>query len=60
MIRYLLQNGVITIPKSANAGRIKENADVFDFELTAEQMERFSVLNDDNYYSLRWRPEGFY
>ena len=60
MIRYLLQNGVITIPKSANPGRIKENADVFDFELSESQMESFSVLNDENYYALRWRPGGFY
>ena len=60
MIRYLLQNGVIAIPKSANAKRIKENADVFDFELSPEQMDSFSATNDENYYSLRWRPEGFF
>lgn len=60
MIRYLLQKGVVTIPKSSNPVRIKENAQVFDFELSQAQMALVDSLNDDNYYSLSWRPEGFY
>lgn len=37
-LRFLMQSGVIVIPKSVHEGRIKENFDVFDFELTADEM----------------------
>ncbi|KIO63763.1 hypothetical protein B4064_2981 [Caldibacillus thermoamylovorans] len=40
-----MQNDVIVIPKSVTPSRIKENADIFDFELTAEDMERIDALN---------------
>lgn len=39
ILRYLVQRGVIVIPKSANQGRIKQNIEVFDFELTPEEVE---------------------
>lgn len=45
ILRWDLQNGVITIPKSTKAHRIAENADVFDFELSIEEMERIDNLN---------------
>jgi len=44
-LRWHLQNDVIVIPKSVTPSRIKENADIFDFELTAEDMERIDALN---------------
>lgn len=47
ILRWDLQNGVVTIPKSTNAARIAENAQLFDFELTAEDMEKISALNED-------------
>lgn len=37
-LRFLIQSGVVVIPKSVHEGRIKENFDVFDFELTADEM----------------------
>jgi diketogulonate reductase-like aldo/keto reductase len=37
-IRWILQHGVTTIPKSVHRERVAENADVFDFELTPEEM----------------------
>lgn len=37
-LRFLMQSGVIVIPKSVHERRIKENFDVFDFELTADEM----------------------
>ncbi|TXC93460.1 aldo/keto reductase [Metabacillus litoralis] len=47
ILRWDLQNGVVTIPKSVKAHRIKENANIFDFELTQEDMEKISSLNQD-------------
>jgi diketogulonate reductase-like aldo/keto reductase len=47
ILRWDLQNGVVTIPKSTKEHRIVENASVFDFELTAEEMERIEGLNQD-------------
>ncbi len=45
ILRWDLQVGVITIPKSVNEGRIKENADIFDFELSAEDIAAIDGLN---------------
>ncbi|MDN4075562.1 aldo/keto reductase [Fictibacillus terranigra] len=47
ILRWDLQNGVITIPKSVNENRIKENADIFDFELSIEDMQQIDSLNKD-------------
>ncbi|XP_014291627.1 aldo-keto reductase family 1 member A1-B [Halyomorpha halys] len=45
LLRYLMEYGVAVIPKSTNPSRIKENFDVFDFELTTEDYERISALD---------------
>jgi 2,5-diketo-D-gluconate reductase A len=45
MLRWHLQQGRSAIPKSTNPGRIAENFNVFDFELTAEQMARIDGLD---------------
>ncbi|WP_276353433.1 aldo/keto reductase [Cohnella caldifontis] len=47
VIRWHLQHGIATIPKSVNESRIRENADVFDFELSPEDMVRIDGLNED-------------
>jgi methylglyoxal/glyoxal reductase len=47
ILRWDLQNGVVTIPKSIKEHRIIENSQVFDFELTAEDMEAIDSLNQD-------------
>ncbi|MGG3560657.1 aldo/keto reductase [Neobacillus rhizosphaerae] len=47
ILRWDLQNGVVTIPKSTKEHRIIENSQVFDFELTAEDMEAIDSLNQD-------------
>jgi diketogulonate reductase-like aldo/keto reductase len=47
ILRWDLQNGVVTIPKSVKEHRIIENADIFDFELTTEDMASIDRLNQD-------------
>ncbi|MCD7035189.1 aldo/keto reductase [Metabacillus sp. GX 13764] len=47
ILRWDLQNGVVTIPKSVKEHRIKGNAEVFDFELSREDMEKIDSLNKD-------------
>lgn len=47
IIRWDLQNGIVTIPKSTKKHRIIENASVFDFELTKEEMKQISGLNQN-------------
>ncbi|MNP87500.1 putative oxidoreductase YtbE [compost metagenome] len=39
--------GVVTIPKSVTESRIIENADIFDFELSAEDMQGIAGLNEN-------------
>lgn len=46
-IRWILQLGITTIPKSIHAERLQENADVYDFELTADEMAAIESLDRD-------------
>lgn len=45
ILRWHLQNGLSFIPKSAHASRIKENADIYDFELTHDDMLKMDSIN---------------
>jgi 2,5-diketo-D-gluconate reductase A len=45
VLRWQIQNGFAPIPKSINAERIRENAAVFDFELSPDQMKMISTLD---------------
>jgi diketogulonate reductase-like aldo/keto reductase len=44
-IRWHLQEGTIVIPKASSPQRIRENADVFGFALTDEEMARIAALD---------------
>ena len=45
VLRWHLQRGVVVIPKSVRPERMRENIDVFDFALSAEEMERIGALD---------------
>lgn len=45
ILRFLLQEGVVVIPKSANSERMKQNYEVFDFELSLKDMEIIRQLD---------------
>lgn len=45
ILRWDIQNCVVTIPKSATEKRIIENSDIFDFELSSEDMDAINDLN---------------
>ncbi|MEO9893604.1 aldo/keto reductase [Aurantibacter sp.] len=47
ILRWNLQRGVVTIPKSAKSERIISNADIFDFELNADEVAFLDSLNRD-------------
>jgi methylglyoxal/glyoxal reductase len=47
ILRWHLQNDVVIIPKSVHKNRIKENADLFNFELSMEEMNQMNQLNLD-------------
>lgn len=43
-LRWIIQHEVVVIPKSTNPERMSENMDVFDFELSAAEMEQINAL----------------
>ncbi len=45
MLRWILQQEVIAIPKSSHAQRIEENANIFDFALTEDEMNKLGTLS---------------
>ena len=53
LIRWSIQLGNVVIPRSASPERIKENLDVFDFELTDDEMAKLNGLDD----GTRFRPD---
>jgi 2,5-diketo-D-gluconate reductase A len=45
VLRWHIQLGLVAIPKSANPGRLAENIDIFDFELSNDEMMAISALD---------------
>lgn len=44
-LRWNIQRGVVVIPKSVHKNRMEQNFDVFDFELSAEDMEKIKTMD---------------
>lgn len=53
ILRWHLQRGIVVIPKSTHLERMKENFNVFDFELAQEDMDVISKLdkNESSFFS---------
>lgn len=57
-LRFLIQNGVIVIPKSVHKSRMEENFNVFDFTLTEEEMKRIEALDTgESLFFSHYDPE---
>lgn len=47
MLRWQLQRGIVSLSKSATLERIRQNFDIFNFELTEADMEEIATINKD-------------
>ncbi|MDO4650858.1 MAG: aldo/keto reductase, partial [Eubacteriales bacterium] len=50
ILKWHIQEGNIVIPGSKNPDHIRANFDLFDFELTADELQRIEALNQDKHY----------
>ena len=58
VLRWHTQRGIIPIPKSSNENRIKENIDIFDFEISNEDMMKIDLLDEGYDASVTGVPEN--
>ena len=55
LVRWSIQAGAVVLPKSANPERIKENSEVFDFEISEDDMDYIEEeFNED--FRVAWDP----
>ncbi len=54
MVRWSVQHGMVTLPKSSKKARIAENGDIGGFEITQEDMKSMDGL--DEYLVTDWDP----
>ena len=47
-LRWLIQRGIVAIPKSVHVERMQQNFDIFDFSLTADEMTQVATLNQQD------------
>lgn len=58
-LRYLIQNGVSAIPRTSNEARLKENINLFDFTLSAEEVEKIRILDELQSITDWYRDDWF-
>jgi 2,5-diketo-D-gluconate reductase A len=46
VLRWHVQNGIVTVPKTANPERMRENLDIFDFALDAQDLAELAILDE--------------
>lgn len=57
VLRWIVQQGIMAIPRSCNAERIKQNLEVFDFSLNQEEMDYVDSLNQNKGYGAHFRTK---
>src|SRR5690349_10311253 len=56
LLRWALQHNIVVIPKASSMERIKQNAELFDFEISAEDMKLLDSMNQN--YHCTWHAEN--
>ncbi|KAF9808121.1 hypothetical protein IEO21_07975 [Rhodonia placenta] len=56
LVRWSLQHGYSPLPKSAQPARVVSNADLYDFEIAAEDMARLDALDQGKDGAISWNP----
>lgn len=59
ILRWMLQEGVVTFPKTTNPQHILDNIGVFDFELSDDEMTRINALPQKAYYDVPEKAPDF-
>jgi diketogulonate reductase-like aldo/keto reductase len=57
ILRWHIEKGNIIFPQSSNPAHIKENADIFDFKLTKEEVEQIDGLKREPIYTAKWEEK---
>jgi len=55
ILRWNIEHNIVTIPKSGTKNRIIENIDIFDFQLTKDEIKQIDGINED--YRVRHNPD---
>ena len=58
VLRWHIERGVVPIPKSSNEERIKENFDIFDFNISSEDINAINSLNEGDSISVSGVPRN--
>jgi len=53
ILRWIVQQNIIVIPRSTNYNRLQENIDIFDYSLSDEDMHKIDSLNRNESYGVR-------
>lgn len=56
VLRWMLQQNIVVIPKTWNSEHLKENITIFDFELSDDEMKRIDIMNNGRW--LNYNPLG--
>ena len=59
ILRWSYQEGNVTFPKTLNPAHMADNIDIFDFELTEDEMARINTLPQHPYYQVPEEPPAF-
>ena len=58
-LRYLIERGIVVIPKSTHRNRMEENFNVFDFSLTADDIAQINTLNKNDHGTVQFDDPTF-